>query len=223
MGLLSPLPSAICAPDITAADILRAVREGQASRRETLNGQLRNDADGKVFPFQLVANGPLVRYQFKGPPAATVQVRYNKEDSDLEESIAGGGAERMTPANYDKPILGTDMTYEDLALRFVYWGRSSIQEEDNSTTFPAYKLKMTAPTRRSQYSYVLLWVGKDSGALLRAEGYDWQGRLIKRFEVRSGQKIEGRWYLKQMRIETVKPENGKVGSRTYLEIKGVEK
>ncbi len=76
-------------PVANAADILRAVREGQGSRHETLDGQLRNDADGKVFPFRLAADGPLVRYQFEGTPPTVVQVRYNEENSQLEESTAG--------------------------------------------------------------------------------------------------------------------------------------
>ena len=57
------------------------------------------------------------------------------------------------------------------------------------------------------------------GALMRMEGYDWNGQLAKRFEVVSAQKIEGRWFLKQMRIEEIQPGTGKVQARTYLEIK----
>ena len=64
---------------------------------------------------------------------------------------------------------------------------------------------------------------KESGALLRAEAYDWQGKQIKRFEVVSGQKLDGKWYLKQMRIESLDPGNDHARSRTYLEIKGLAK
>ena len=53
---------------------------------------------------------------------------------------------------------------------------------------------------------------------MRMEGYDWRGQLAKRFEVISAQKIEGRWFLKQMRIEEFVPGTGKVQTRTYLEI-----
>jgi hypothetical protein len=35
----------------------------------------------------------------------------------------------------------------------------------------------------------------------------------------SGQKIDGRWFLKQMRIEELQPGTTKVVARTYLEIK----
>ena len=71
----------------------------------------------------------------------------------------------------------------------------------------------------AQYGSILLWVDKDSGTLMRMEGYDSAGKLIKRFEVVSAQKIEDRWYLKQMRVEKIDPKSNKVTARTYLEIK----
>jgi hypothetical protein len=43
--------------------------------------------------------------------------------------------------------------------------------------------------------------------------------LIKRFEVVSAQKIEGRWFLKQMRVEQLQPSTNHVEARAYLEIK----
>ena len=46
-----------------------------------------------------------------------------------------------------------------------------------------------------------------------------KGAVIKRFEVVSAQKIEGRWFLKQMRVEEMDPATSKVKSRSYLEIK----
>ena len=55
--------------------------------------------------------------------------------------------------------------------------------------------------------------------MMRIEAYDWQGRIVKRFEVVSAQKIEGRWFLKQMRIEELQPGTKWCCSRSYLEIK----
>ena len=80
-------------------------------------------------------------------------------------------------------------------------------------------MQLQSPTRDPQYGSILLWVDKDSGALMRMEGYDSAGKLIKRFEVVSAQKIEERWYLKQMRVEKIDPQSGRVMARTYLEIK----
>jgi negative regulator of sigma E activity len=75
------------------------------------------------------------------------------------------------------------------------------------------------PSRESQYSSVVLWIDEASGALIRMEGYDWKGRICKRFEVVSAQKIDNRWFLKQMRVEQLQPGTNNVESRTYLEIK----
>jgi hypothetical protein len=64
-------------------------------------------------------------------------------------------------------------------------------------------------------------VDEASGALLRIEGYDWQGKLVRRFEVLTVQKIEGQWFLRTMRIENYDPATGKVANRLYLDITGV--
>ena len=88
-----------------------------------------------------------------------------------------------------------------------------------TTLATCWKLRLQPPARDAQYSNVLLWVDKESGAIMRIEGYDWQGRITKRFEVVSAQKIEGRWFLKQMRVEEMQPGTNQVQSRSYLEIK----
>jgi len=54
---------------------------------------------------------------------------------------------------------------------------------------------------------------------MRIEGYDWGGKLVKRFEVISAQRIDNRWFLKQMRVEEMEPGTNRVQARTYLEIK----
>jgi hypothetical protein len=54
---------------------------------------------------------------------------------------------------------------------------------------------------------------------MKMEAYDWNAKLLKRFEVVSGQKIEGRWFLKELRIEELDPGTGKVKTRTYIDIK----
>jgi hypothetical protein len=65
-----------------------------------------------------------------------------------------------------------------------------------------------------------VWIDKQSAALLRIEGYDPTGRLVKRFEVISAQKIDGQWMLKQMRVERIDPETRKTTGITYLEVLG---
>ncbi len=180
-----------------------------------LQGQLRENET--VVPFRLTQTGPLIRYSFANP-AGALQLRLGESDSRLEE-LSHDGVEKITPAEFDRKVRGTSVSYEDLALKFLYWEDGRVLGEDSIRTRLCWKLQLRAPSKNSQYSNVTLWVDKESGALMRMEGFNWTGQLAKRFEVVSAQKIEGRWFLKQMRIEELQPGTGKVQTRTYLEIK----
>jgi hypothetical protein len=199
----------------TAKEILDAVRMQQSRQQIDLQGQLRQEAT--VVPFRLTQTGPLIKYSFANPPGA-LQLRLGENDSRLEE-LSQSGVEKITPAQFDHKVRGTAITYEDLALKFLYWPNARVLGEEPVRSRRCWKVELRPPSHGSQYSSVLLWVDKNSGALMEMEGYDWQGRLAKRFEVISAQKIEGRWFLKQMRIEQMDPATHKVQSRTYLEIK----
>jgi hypothetical protein len=199
----------------SAKDILASVRMMESRQQIDLQGQLRQD--NVVVPFHLVQNGPLIRYAFANPDEI-LQLRLGENSSRLD-LVTGDGTEQFAASKLKQKIRGTSVTYEDLAFKFLYWPTGRVLGEENVRTRNCWKLQLRAPSRESQYSNVLLWIDKSSGALMRMEGYDWNTQLAKRFEVVSAQKIEGRWFLKQMRIEELQPGTNHVQSRTYLEIK----
>src|SRR6266700_2472194 len=203
------------APVPSANEILASVRMIEARQQIDLQGQLReNDI---VIPFRLMQNGPLIRYSFTNPDEV-LQLRLGQNSSRLD-LITDTGTEKFAAEKLNQKICGTSLTYEDLAFKFLYWQTARVLGEENVRTRNCWKLQLRAPSRESQYSNVLLWIDKASGALMRMEGYDWNVKLAKRFEVVSAQKIEDRWFLKQMRIEELQPGTNHVLSRTYLEIK----
>src|SRR3979409_1776945 len=197
--------SAIAAPP-AAKEILESVRLRQAQQELNLQGQLREGAT--IIPFRLTQTGPVIRYSFSKPDEA-LQLRLGDNDSRLEEVTREGG-EKVAPAQFDHKVRGTAVTYEDLALKFLYWPNARVTGENSISLRNCWKLELKAPNRQSQYSNVWLWVDKEGGALMRMDGYDWNAKLVKRFEVISAQKIDDRWFLKQMRIEEFDPASGKV-------------
>jgi outer membrane lipoprotein-sorting protein len=202
-------------PPPSAKDILASVRMIESKQQLDLQGQLRqNDV---VVPFRLVQNGPLIRYSFTNPDEV-LQLRLGENSSRLD-LVSGTGTEKFAASKLNQRIRGTSVTYEDLAFKFLYWRSARLLGEENVRTQKCWKLQLRAPSRESQYSNVLLWIDKASGALMRMEGYDWNAQLAKRFEVVSAQKIDGRWFLKQMRVEESEPGTSHVRARTYLEIK----
>jgi hypothetical protein len=213
---LAPIAvSTFAEPAPSAKEILASVRMIEARQQIDLQGQLRQD--DTVVPFHLIQNGPLARYSFSNPDEV-LQLRLGKDSSRLD-LITDAGSKKFTPSKLEQKIRGTCVTYEDLAFKFLYWQNARVLGEENVRTRNCWKLQLRAPSRESQYSNVLLWIDKASGALMRMEGYDWNAQLVKRFEVVSAQKIDNRWFLKQMRVEELQPGTNHAESRTYLEIK----
>src|SRR5437763_2511370 len=203
------------APVPSANEILASVRMIEAQQQIDLQGQLReNDS---VIPFRLIQNGPLIRYSFTNPNEV-LQLRLGQNSSRLD-FVTDTGTEKFAAGKLSQRIRGTSLTYEDLAFKFLYWQTARVLGEENVRTRNCWKLQLRAPSRESQYSNVLLWIDKTSGALMRMEGYDWNAQLVKRVEVVSAEKIDNRWFLKQMRIEELQPGTNHAQSRTYLEIK----
>ena len=202
-------------PAPSARDILTSVRMIEARQQIDLQGQLReNDI---VIPFRMTQNGPLIRYSFSNPNEV-LQLRLGQNSSRLD-LITDTGTKNFSASKLEQKIRGTSLTYEDLAFKFLYWQNARVLGEENVRTRNCWKLQLRAPSRESQYSNLLLWIDKASGALMRMEGYNWNAQLAKRFEVVSAQKIDNRWFLKQMRVEELQPGTNHVQSRTYLEIK----
>jgi len=199
----------------TASEILESVRMLESQQQIDLDGQLRED--GRVIPFHITQSGPLVRYSFTDPDEV-LQLRLGENGSRLD-LVTDDGAERIPAEKLKEKVRDTGITYEDLTLEFLYWENARVLGDETVRTRSCWKLQVVAASRDSQYWNVVIWVDKGSGALMRMDGYDWDGKIAKRFEVVSAQKIDNRWFLKQMRVEDLKPGTNKVQARTYLEIK----
>jgi hypothetical protein len=202
----------------SAEEILRTARVSPMSKQANLRAQLVGDA-GKT-PFTISLDQGVVTYAFTNPDQQ-IQLVLSADDSELRERRGGRTAE-VKPARFDEKIRDTPITYEDLSMRFLYWPHPKLVGTDVVALQKAWKIEVQAPRGQSQYGAARLWIGQDSGALLKIEGYDANGRPIKRFTVISGQKINGQWMLKSMRLEPLDPATGKVidRDRMYLKVLG---
>ena len=174
-----------------------------------------------MIPFRLLLRGQRVTYEFDNPKES-LTLDLGETGSQLRDETKAG-TQRVTGSRLLQPVRNSDLTYEDLSLRFIYWRRAMVEGEQAIKTVPCRIILVQPGTAAdSQYGSVRLWVQQEGGALMRAEGFDRQGQLIKRFELISGQRIGGKWWLKQMRIERLDPQTRRVVSRTYLEINAPE-
>jgi Outer membrane lipoprotein-sorting protein len=199
--------------------ILDQIRSAQAQIDRTLTGSLRPE-NGDPIPFQLQLKGPEFDYKFTNPPE-TIRLQLSDNGSVLTDEKAAG-QQVLSGSRLNEPVRGTDITYEDLSLRFIYWKNAKFEGEQRVRTITCSIVLVQPSAHNSEYGSVRLWIAKDRGALIKAEGYNLQGKAIKRFEVISGQQIEGKTIFKQIRIERLDALTGKVISRTYLELNSTE-
>lgn len=202
--------------DSDAEEILRAARTNPLGQPMVLNAQLR--AGGAKLPFQIAVRDGGISYIFENP-SQEILLKLGDESSVLQER-RGGRTGTVAPARYDDSVRGGLLTYEDLAMRFLYWKNPKLLGEEKVGPSLAYKVEIPAPPTATEYGSVRVWVDKKTGALMRIEGDDRQGRLSKKFTVVSVQKIDGQYFLKSMSVERLDPETRKVAWRTYLEILG---
>ena len=200
----------------SAEEILAAARMNPVGHAVALRAQLR--AGSAKVPFLLEVRDGAVRYLFENP-SEEIQLRLEESGSVLEE-VKTGGANPVAVARLDDSVRGGLITYEDLALKFLYWKNPELLGSETVRSRDAWKIEVLSPADSSQYGAVRVWIDKASAALLRIEGYDREGKLAKRFEVVSAQKIDGQWMLKQMRVERIDPATRKTTGMTYLEVLG---
>ena len=143
-------------------------------------------------------------------------MRLNQKDFDLFEIVNGKNV-ALQSKKLGQSILGTDLTYEDLAFRFLYWPNPKIVGEDVIKLQKCHKIRMINPSNRGRYDIVYIWVHQKYNALMQVAGYDEKGKLLKRFHVTELMKVANGQTLKKMNVETYNPVNGKATGITYLE------
>lgn len=199
---LLTITTATAAPD--PREILNSVREIIQAQETSVSGQLRTGS--QRIPFSLVQENGISVYRFANPDE-TIRVTFN----DSGASING-------VKNPKTPIRGSILTYDDLALRFLYWKSIQYVGQEKIRSLPCWHLRLTPPDRSAQYAIVHLWVNVQTGAFLKADAYDWGGNKVKQFQVISTQTIGDKRFLRQMRIQNMKPSDPTAETITYLEI-----
>lgn len=126
----------------------------------------------------------------------------------------------VNPAKFGEKIRGTDVTYDDLSMRFLYWPNAKIVREEKLKGRNCILLAIPNPDGSGAYGRVDVWIDKISGGMVKMIGMDKNNRPIRRFEVLSGKKFDDVWMVDDIRIETLSGSSGATTvSSTRLQIK----
>jgi hypothetical protein len=142
-------------------------------------------------------------------------LKFGDRDVTLQVETAEG-KKRQPPL--EEELFGMGVSYEDLAMRFLYWPGSVVEGEERLMVFArCFKIRIPRPPgSKSAYSVVRVWARQADGAFLKSEGYDEEGKVLRRLTVRRLQSIGQATTLEQLRVESP----GKNPDPTYLEVDG---
>jgi hypothetical protein len=203
--------------DEAAERLLQGVRHGATLQHQRLEGHLRKN--GKRTPLTLTMKGKDISFQFFTQKKwGGFLMQLNQGRAKLFETVQGK-AKPFPSAKIGQAILGTDVTYEDLSLRFLYWKDAKIVGQEKIKIQNCHKIRLRNPGKDGRYSTVDIWVHQKFGALMQVAGYNSKGQLIKRFHVTDLMHVGKVQTLKKMNVETYKTGTNKVIGVTYLEFK----
>lgn len=208
---------------MTADDLLAGMREMTVSQgNKDVAGRIRK-AKLKI-PFSLSVRGDTLAFQYKeGSNWHRFDVRIKEKNVDIV-LVENGKARVMAPSQYVQAIAGTDVCYEDLSLRFLYWKGGQILDAGADSRIKGrdcYVIQVPNPNPAvGQFAWVRMWVDKENGTTWQIDGYDKSGKLRKRFSITSVQRLnDGTWFFKQMKLEVRNPQNpNRTIALDYLEM-----
>ncbi len=177
---------------------------------EGLSGNLRKG--GQKVPVTLFLKGKDIQFQYSenAGPWRVFHMRIGDDSFNLFEMI--DGKTRGFPAEkLVASIAGTDLTYEDLALRFFYWPNPKLEGQEDVGGQPCYKLRINKPRGSpGHYEVVYVWVHVKFGAFMKIRGHDKNGGVLKEFQVEDIMQIaKDVWTLRKMQVATHDPASGR--------------
>ena len=219
--LASSGPLARAEERINAEELLRAVRHSTAQNEElTPKGQLREGR--KKHPFRMTIRRTQIAFLFEDKPPHTVVLDLGADRFRLRENHSNGPFTDVAPGDYGKPIRNSGVNYLDISLAYLYWPDPKYIKEDVVSERITHLVEVQNPSATGPYAKLLIWIDRQTGGLMRMQGYNKAGKLTKRMQVIEVQRVKRGdkkyWALEKMQIYTLDPKTGRVRSRTYMEL-----
>jgi len=135
------------------------------------------------------------------------EMSVSREDGKPQQfthSFYGADAKGNAMPDLSDAIQDTDISWTDLTLSFLWWKGESIIGREEIRGRPCYIIAVRPPEtgKGGQYSEAHLWLDEKLHMLLQAQGFDKDGKPIRSLWVQGFKKINDRWMIKDMEIQS---------------------
>lgn len=143
--------------------------------------------------------------------AALAVIHTTGQPNECQAEPGWPGGERAAD-RFMTPFANSDFWVVDLAAEFLHWpGQKVWRKELKKGQSCAVLESRPAESPTNGYSRVVAWIDLDTGGIVQAEAYDARGKLLKEFEVKELEKVNGR-----LEVSEIQMRNVQTGSRTSL-------
>lgn len=209
------------APD--ANQMIKNIRLSATLQEFDLEGSIRGG--GKKFPIGLYVREENMQFDLKN--GERFHIRLGDEKAELLTLDDSGKTRAFPTAKLIQPIAGTDITYEDLTLRFLYWPNAKLEGEENVNGADCYRIRLDNKTGQGAFGAVYVWVHKKYGAFWQIRAHDRAGKPIKEFLVNDVMQLPGKkaYTVKSMRVNTLEERGNEYRTKsvTYLDFQSPKK
>lgn len=192
-----------------AEQILERARIAATLQHTDLKGQLRTGR--QKTELRLFLRGTNIQFQYL-PGGQTWKIFHMRLGDGQYDLFAGKGqdlGERFPPGRLREKVAGSELTFEDLSMRFFYWPNPKLLGEERVGTQNCWKIRVDNPGKSGSYRTMYIWVHQKYGAFMKIEGFDAGGRLLRRFEVDSTMRLDdGSYTLKKMSVSSFRGAKG---------------
>lgn len=168
------------------------------------------------------ADPPTAQYTLRdrfAAPLAHLSITWEGEGRTSYRYFEGDPLAPAPLPELQAPILGTDLSWVDLSLSFLWWRSGAILGAESVRSRDCLVVDLPAPPDAPlELGGVRLWIDPKIGMLLQAESFDLRGERIRRMEVKSFKKINDRWVIKDITFRRYPS----TGQSTLLRVRNVE-
>ena len=156
-----------------------------------------------MIPADVELDGRIVLRNRKGIPQAEHAYCLTRSNSVTRLTIDGrpcGTSQTSQTVKPSEPLLGTDVTWSDLTLDYLWWDDFSFDAEREGESVHGQVCAVVVMKKGERT--VRVWVDRKTGAMMQAEEFR-DGKAVRRLWGTRIKKFDERWMANVLEVETV--------------------
>ena len=154
-----------------------------------------------MIPANVELTGRIILHNRKGIPQAEHDYVLTRSNSVTRLTIDGKPfPSPETPQTPPTSILGTDVTWSDLTLDYLWWDDYSFDAERDGESVHGQTCAVVVMKKGERT--VRVWVDRKTGAMMQAEEFR-DGKAARRLWGTRIKKFDERWMANVLEVETV--------------------